>query len=333
MKNKLNVPLVHLFGIIALVVVIGFSMAACGGDDDGGGKDDESITIGNWRWLATNDSHANGTSTFSMTRGTGADSNKITFSGNVTKVGFSGSLGFVDIRAYPNETELAKLKTATSISFKVKGDGKKYEFRVETSDFTDYSDYRTTFTASTTETTVTINMSDLVRPDWGQSLTKPFDQSKAKGILFEINSTDGGTGPFNITISDITLNNNNSGSGGKITITGLGAYNGKYAICPEGEIGGDLIFAASTINWSSILDNRSATGGLISNGSVTLNVWKVSSNNAVPFSGNGNASFAVGVSSSSAFSGSNANTAWQPIGIVNISFNNGVGSGQIGPLP
>jgi hypothetical protein len=32
MKNAIK-----LFGIIALVAVIGFSMAACGGDDDGGG--------------------------------------------------------------------------------------------------------------------------------------------------------------------------------------------------------------------------------------------------------------------------------------------------------
>ncbi|MDR2718431.1 MAG: hypothetical protein LBB89_10290 [Treponema sp.] len=37
MKNRSKVPLVRLFGIIALVAVIGFSMTACGGDDDGGG--------------------------------------------------------------------------------------------------------------------------------------------------------------------------------------------------------------------------------------------------------------------------------------------------------
>ncbi|WP_461256449.1 sialidase family protein [Treponema sp. R80B11-R83G3] len=42
MKNKSNVPLVHLIGIIALVAVIGFSMAACSGDDDNGGKKDDS---------------------------------------------------------------------------------------------------------------------------------------------------------------------------------------------------------------------------------------------------------------------------------------------------
>jgi hypothetical protein len=39
MKNRFNVPLVRLFGIIALVAVIGFSMAACddGSADNGGG--------------------------------------------------------------------------------------------------------------------------------------------------------------------------------------------------------------------------------------------------------------------------------------------------------
>ena len=42
MKNTLRV-----FGIIALVAVIGFSMAACGDDDSGGGND---ITILNGTW-------------------------------------------------------------------------------------------------------------------------------------------------------------------------------------------------------------------------------------------------------------------------------------------
>ncbi|WP_461255548.1 hypothetical protein [Treponema sp. R80B11-R83G3] len=45
MKNKSNVPLVQLIGIIAIAAVIGFSMAACGGDDDdNGGKKDNGVT-------------------------------------------------------------------------------------------------------------------------------------------------------------------------------------------------------------------------------------------------------------------------------------------------
>jgi hypothetical protein len=40
MKNKSKVPLVRLFGIIAIVAVIGFSMAAC--DDDNGDDGDDN---------------------------------------------------------------------------------------------------------------------------------------------------------------------------------------------------------------------------------------------------------------------------------------------------
>ncbi|WP_461257395.1 Lcl C-terminal domain-containing protein [Treponema sp. R80B11-R83G3] len=44
MKNKINVPLVQLIGIIAIVAVIGFSMAACGDDDDNDGGGDKNVT-------------------------------------------------------------------------------------------------------------------------------------------------------------------------------------------------------------------------------------------------------------------------------------------------
>jgi hypothetical protein len=39
MKNKSNVPLVRLFGIAAIVAIIGFSMAGCDGDDESETKD------------------------------------------------------------------------------------------------------------------------------------------------------------------------------------------------------------------------------------------------------------------------------------------------------
>ena len=38
-----------LFGIIALVAVIGFSMAGCKNDDDGGGGGDSNPFIGTWK--------------------------------------------------------------------------------------------------------------------------------------------------------------------------------------------------------------------------------------------------------------------------------------------
>jgi hypothetical protein len=44
MKNKCNVPLVRLFGVIALAAVIVFTMAACEGDDDSGGNNPQTVT-------------------------------------------------------------------------------------------------------------------------------------------------------------------------------------------------------------------------------------------------------------------------------------------------
>jgi len=167
-------------------------------------SNDSGITIGNWTYRANDDRANNGTSSITMTRGSGADSNKLTFSG-ILNDGYE--YAFCNITITPNETELAKLKTAASISFKVKGDGAEYQLQLPTSDITDYSYYFTTFTASTTETTVTINISDLTGPGWGQSETTPFDQSKVSIVVIQTYSTDRDGGHFNLTISDFRLNN------------------------------------------------------------------------------------------------------------------------------
>jgi len=165
---------------------------------------DNVITIGNWKYQANDDSGDNGTSTITMTQGTGADSGKLTFSGVLNEGCEYGP--FCNILITPNETELEKLKTATSISFKVKGDGATYQLQLPTSDITDWSYYKTTFTASTTETTVNINISDLSGPGWGQSETTPLDMSKALYIVIQTELTTVGT-HFELTISDLTLDN------------------------------------------------------------------------------------------------------------------------------
>ena len=170
--------------------------AASGNGDD--------ITVGSWTWSAWGDQNDNGTSTAAVSESSGA----ITISGNITN---AYQYGYAGCSAEPNATELAKLKTATSISFKVKGDGKKYKVVLPTSNITDYSYYYYQFTAPTTETTITVNLqgsgpNSLSKPSWGQG---NFDQSKITGINWENNidlNTQGGT--FSLTISDLTLNQN-----------------------------------------------------------------------------------------------------------------------------
>jgi len=87
MKNRFNVPLVRLFGIIALAV-IGFSFAACGGDDNGG----SNPFIGTWECTNyySGDSltvtfNDNGIVTFT-TKSSGAISGTYTWSGNTAQL-------------------------------------------------------------------------------------------------------------------------------------------------------------------------------------------------------------------------------------------------------
>jgi len=216
-----------LFGIIALVAIIGFSMAACGDDDgDGGG--------GDWKWYTWNDTPDGGTSTIAMTQGSGNDSNKWTFSGNVQKIQ-GKTYGYAGWGTEPNSAILAAFKSAESFSFKCKGDGKKYWTQVKTSDVTDYNYHLKIFQTSTTEQTITINYSDLAQdPTWG--VQKPFDKNKIIAIEFHARAEDNitNTGLFSVTIWDLKANGGSSSGGGgkgKLTVTGIPSrYNGDFAI-------------------------------------------------------------------------------------------------------
>jgi endoglucanase len=155
------------------------------------------ITIGNWSYSISDESVQTGT----IEQGTGANSNKLTFSGSVSYINemfFIGS-GFVILDAIPNSTELAKLKTAEYISFKVKGDGKKYEFGFPTG-AGDYCSVQ--FEAPTSETLITIEIKE---ESWWCSDGREFNQNNVTGALWKADEFLAGEGPFSITVSDLTL--------------------------------------------------------------------------------------------------------------------------------
>jgi hypothetical protein len=191
MKNKHFVV-----GILAFILVLGMTVIGCDDGSKGGGGG--GITIDGWTYIPFNDKDNGGTSTYAISNNNGA----ITLSGNVTTV---YEFGYVGLMVIPNAEMLESLKTASSISFKVKGDGNSaYRIQVATSDITDYSYWYTTFTPSSIETTQTIYPSyTLFRPTWGQDQTILFDKSKAQFIQFQ--TPEGESGQFSITISDLTL--------------------------------------------------------------------------------------------------------------------------------
>ena len=197
-----------LFGIIALLAIIGFSMAACGGDDGGG--DDGTITIDGWKWWTYTDNAAGGISTITITQGSGNDSKKLIISGNVQKI--PGQMwGVASFGTTPDGANLTAFKNADSFSFTCKGDGKKYYVTVDTSDVKDDNFHRKTFTASTTESTITVQYSDLVQQtSWGTII--PFNKNNIIRIKIEAWPGDDvtGEGPFNITIWDLKVGGSTS---------------------------------------------------------------------------------------------------------------------------
>jgi len=157
------------------------------------------FTIGSYTWNAFNDAKNDGTSSITISE---EPSGTVSISGNVTD---TYEYGFVGWQAEPDAIELANLKTTTSISFKVTGDGKTYKIILPTSNITDYSYYSTTFVADLTETPITVNISDLANPGWGQSSEGiTFNQDLVDHIEWQTNN--GATGTFSLTIKDLQLN-------------------------------------------------------------------------------------------------------------------------------
>jgi len=160
-----------------------------------GGVTGGGFTIGSYTWNAFNDVDNNGTSSITISESSGT----VSISGNVTT---AYEYGFAGWEAVPDTTEQAKLATATSISFKVKGDGKTYKIVMPASDINDYCYHFTTFTAATTETTITVDISDFEQPNWGAQ--KSLNQTLVDRIQWQTN--DGASGTFSLTMKDLALN-------------------------------------------------------------------------------------------------------------------------------
>ena len=161
-----------------------------------------NVVIGGFTWLAYSDESDGGTSTINMTQGTGNESNRLTFTGNVARIP-GQTYGFAGWSCTPDSSTLASLKTTDAISFKVAdGSSRFYIVEVQTSDITDYSHYRSAFYFYGSET-INIQYSELYSPGWGQSDSGvPFNINNITGINFQVRAEDD-IGNFQITIWDL----------------------------------------------------------------------------------------------------------------------------------
>jgi hypothetical protein len=108
---------------------------------------------------------------------------------------------------------------------------------------------------------------------------------------------------------------------GRLTITGLSAFNGKYAFAQALQ---DL----TPTHYAQESQNNDNINGLISNGSVTLKVWKVNSEgNLKSFNGNDSVKFDVLICHEAGYSFQVDDEYGTVSGTVQVTFANGIASG------
>ena len=115
----------------------------------------------------------------------------------------SGVNPYANITATPNAATLAQMKTMTSFSFMVLGDGKQYRVMIPTTESSvAYNHYGFTFTATSTETRIIINVpANLSQENWGGHGVVNFNQNNVQSLQF--NPTAPGT--FDLTVWDIRI--------------------------------------------------------------------------------------------------------------------------------
>jgi hypothetical protein len=190
-----------LFLMSTILVILALSCASGGG----GAKSSDApkeITGLVWEWTTFSDvEDNNGSSTCVKTEVEMDGMTAYNYAGAITnkyQYGFAG----ITIQA-GDENTLEQLKQATSFSFKVKGDGLRYAFKILTSDITDFCYHENRFVASTDGATITIPVGKLAQPtDWG--IKRRFNQSLSE--MIQIQTTHNGKpGPFDLTVWDLKL--------------------------------------------------------------------------------------------------------------------------------
>jgi hypothetical protein len=136
----------------------------------------------------------------------------------------------------------------------------------------------------------------------------------------------GGThkAPNGVTSGDVYATGGGSvqETSGRLTITGMAEYNGKYVIATHSSdpsSGGVTLYAAADINFTTGM-----TGGRVDNGTVTLKVWEAKGNNIfIAYNGNHKASFSVHINDVVGFTGTINPTG----GVNDVTFASGIANG------
>jgi hypothetical protein len=214
-------------GMLVMVLAGGIMVVGCEEEetsDDATG--DPKLVWGEWKVVFYADAVDGGNSTINVSVIDG----RLIINGELKS---NYTYPYATWRAEPNPANLEKLRTtATTISFKVIGDGKLYKVRLVTSDkeaAEDWNFVAHTFTApnNSEESTITLNLADF-QPETGWGNTVPHDKTKITCIQFERNGnaeSNTNMGGFSLSMRDLTVGDgDDSSSGGELWSKLIGTW-------------------------------------------------------------------------------------------------------------
>ncbi len=160
-------------------------------------------------WEAYTDVNDGGDSTITMTQVTEDGQPAYRLTGNVTT---KFQYGFTGWQITPNAATLAVIKTmkATStLTFKVKGDGKRYTVKFRSNRVKDYAYHEFHFNTTAGQTqTITVQFRQFMQPSWGSSVGS-LNAATIDDMCFQTHEAwrkPGQAVPYDITVWDLRIN-------------------------------------------------------------------------------------------------------------------------------
>jgi len=201
MKKTQKVLFLLLCGVLCAI------FATCASSGGSGNELAGQIIPGNWTWEPQTPADKSDGDT-SICRLTVADEvingetvRVYSLSGTVTN---ANQYGVAECFITPDEETLELIKACKSVSFKVTGDGKRYQIEAPISTVTDWGFHTYFFETSDEPTEINIQMRMFMQPSWAMAVL--FNQRRITKFIFKTrNATEGGPGDFNLKIWDFKL--------------------------------------------------------------------------------------------------------------------------------
>jgi len=155
---------------------------------------------GSWDWKVNGDKDNGGTSTITMSEETLEGVPGHAFKGTITK---KYEYGFVNVKLYPDDAMMAKLKQAKALSFRVLGNGEPLAVKITTSDVKDYAYFEYQFeTVAGQPQTVIVPIEYLMQPSWGRVVGTSVNLANAQFVEYQY---QGPAAPYEFKIWDFRV--------------------------------------------------------------------------------------------------------------------------------